>query len=162
MNKLSGFAAVAGASLFGVFAVLGAVHFRDSAEVPHWQAPSASLAMPVMAQLAQPEPARAPMPRPPPPPVAIAPTPTPVAAPTAPPPPAARVVAEAIANSPPAPPAAAPAAPPPDLEDLDDDALSQAQRVQIQAAQVGRLQNLDLARNRRMMRGPRPMQRGPR
>jgi len=152
MSKLTGILAVAGTSLIGAAFVLGAMHFRDSAEVPKWTPPSASLA-PMMAGLAEPPPA----------PVApriaaapvIAPTPVPTPAP---------VVAAVIPPAPPPPPPAAVAPPPPTTIPVaepapaqnadDDDEVTQAQAEQVKAMQANRLHALDL-RSKRMMTHPR-------
>jgi hypothetical protein len=146
MNKLVSLAAVGGASLFGVLAVMGAMHFRDSAEVPRWEPPSPALAMPLMPP-PQPEPAfrAAPPPRPAPVPPRPAPAPAQVAQALAPP-----VV---VAPPPPvAPPVVTPVA---DPENPDLDAMTESQRRQFQAAEESRLRRLDMARNRRMMHNVR-------
>ena len=137
MNKLYGIGAVAGTSLFGVLAVLGAMHFRDSAEVPKWTPPAASLA-PMMTYVPEPEPpprapyhaAAAPKPAPPP--------PRPV-----PPPPPAPVVASPL----PQPVMELPQpVPPADDDDDSPPALKEQQRRMMEA---NKLHALDV-RNRRM------------
>ncbi len=163
MSKLVGIGAVAGSSLLGVIAVLAAVHFRDSAEVPKWTPPSASLAAPMMAQLAAPAPTPAPAPP-------VRQVAAPLSAPIVPPSP--KVVAEVIEAPPPGPAAAPPPPPAPPAglpampqvplpptqvqvqeppQDIDDDELSEAQRSQRQAAESNRLHNIDLLRQRRML-----------
>jgi hypothetical protein len=165
MSKLAGILAVAGASLFGAIAVLGAVHFRDNAEVPKWAPPSAAYA-PMMAGLAaeapavaprqvaapiQPAPvvakpiAMAPIPAPPPPaPAAIIPPPPPAAAEPTP---------EPIAMPPP------PVAPPvqqADLQDLDDDEVSRAQAdQQRRLMEANKLHALDMRNAKRAFNRPR-------